>query len=69
MANTWKARLGARKALAVHVEQVGGTENDESTQIIDLIADLLLLLPDDETADRVAERALMHASQDRSETV
>jgi len=69
MANTWKARLGARKALTAHVEHVGGTENDETTQIIDLIADLLLLLPDDEAAELVAERAALHASQDRAETV
>lgn len=66
MANTPKAREGACKALAVHVDIVGGAENDETTQIIDLIADLLLILPDDAEADRVAEAALMHASQDRS---
>lgn len=69
MANTWKTRLATRKALALHVEGVGNQSDPEETQIADLIADLLLLLPDDETADRVAERALMHASQDRSETV
>lgn len=66
MANTPKTREAARKALAVHVERVGGTEDDETTQIVDLIADLLLLLPDDETADQVAEAALGHATQDRA---
>ena len=69
MANTQKAREGARKALAAHVEHVGGTENDETTQIVDLIADLLLTLPDDETAEQVAERAALYASQERFETV
>lgn len=69
MANTWKTRLAARAALAVHIDRVGGTENDETTQIIDLIADLLLLLPDDEAAELVVEQAAQHASQDRAETV
>lgn len=44
-------------------------ENEFTTQVVDLIADLLLLLPDDETAERVVESATLHAAQDRAETV
>lgn len=69
MANTPEARRAADNALWSHIRATGGRENSRETQVVDLIADLLLTLPDDETADRVAERALMHASQDRSETV
>lgn len=69
MANTPKAREGARKALAAHVEHVGGTENDERTQIVDLIADLLLTLPDNHTSALVVDAALGHAVQDRAESV
>lgn len=66
MANTPLTRAAARTALEAHAYIVGGTTFDRETQIVDLIADLLLLLPDDETADQVAERAAMHASEDRS---
>ncbi|QMP84463.1 hypothetical protein HUN42_00086 [Streptomyces phage Dagobah] len=69
MANTPEARKAADNALWLHIRAVGGTENEFTTQVVDLIADLLLLLPDDETANQVVERAAMHASQDRAETV
>ena len=65
MANTPRTRQAAESALSVHVERIGGAENDRETQIIDLIADLLLLLPDNGTADLVAERAALHAFEDR----
>lgn len=66
MANTWKTRLAARKALAAHVEGVGNQSDPEETQIADLIADLLLLLPDNETAEAVVDSAALHAVLDRS---
>lgn len=66
MANTPQTRGSARKALAVHVEGVGGQSEPEETQIADLIADLLLLLPDDASADYVLTKAWDNASQDRS---
>ena len=69
MANTPQARRAAESSLLNHISIVGGSENDRETQIVDLIADLLLLLPDDERAELVAERAQLHASQDRSESV
>lgn len=67
MANTPRTRKAARDALDVHVAGVGGAENDFTTKIIDLIADLLLLLPDNETAEQAAKRAVEHAFVDRSE--
>jgi hypothetical protein len=69
MANTPITRQAAESALNTHVGITGGAENDFTTKIVDLIADLLLLLPDDETAERVAAAAIEHASHDRSESV
>lgn len=66
MANTPQTCQAAREALETHVSHVGGTENDETTQIVDLIADLLLLLPDNETAEAVVDSAALHAVLDRS---
>lgn len=66
MANTPTTRRAAESALTIHVGIVGGAENDRETQIVDLIADLLLLLPNDERAELVAAAAIGHAEQDRA---
>lgn len=64
MANTRKTRLAARKALTIHVEGVGNQFDPEETQVSDLIADLLLLLPP-ERVDHAVATALANAELDR----
>ncbi len=68
MAHSFRTVKAADDALAVHVKGVGNTNEPFETQVSDLIADLLLNLPDREAMARVAERALSDATEDAKES-
>lgn len=69
MAFTAETAAYTEDLLRRNVAQEGSETDPLASQVADLIANLLLLLPDDETAEAVVNAAMGHVVHDRPETV
>jgi hypothetical protein len=66
MAFTTETAAYTEDLLRRNVAQEGSESDPLASQIADLIANLLLLLPDDETANEVADLAVQFSSEERA---